>query len=364
MYGHAVDGLAVAGLCSAPFLLTACGGGGGGGGDEEAVPAVVAVDTATARVEMFAVRVETFGEVVARPGRVAELAAPGESRVSAIYVVPGQSVKAGDSLVALDRSVWSADVRRAEAAAEAARQALERATSLVQQGILPRKEEELAAADAASAEAELAAARRVERLAVLRSPIAGVVADMNAVLEANVDPAAMLVRVVDPDALEGLFRLAPEDAALVEPGADVQVTTTSATTDVLARGTVRAVSPALDPATRTVEVRVRLASPARTLRLGEALTGRIAVAVHEGAVVVPVSALVPSVDGEQVFVVDAGGVAHARTVRVGGRSTAEAEIVEGLAGGEIVVTTGAYGLTDGATVRAGGAAARPDPEAP
>lgn len=351
MPGRSGAALFAAALCVLP-LQVACGGGEESG-EEEPVPAVVTVDTATARVGTFAVRVESLGEVVARPGHVAELAAPGESRVSAIFVVPGERVRAGDSLVALDRSVWTADVRRAEAAAEAARQALERARSLVQQGILARKDEEQAAADAASAEAELAAARRMERLAVLRSPIAGVVADMNAVLEANVDLGATLVRVVDPDALEGLFRLAPEDAARVEPGADVEVSSTSNAGEVLAHGTVRAVSPALDPATRTVDVRVRFGAPARILRLGEALTGRIAVATHEGAVVVPVAALVPSSDGEQVFVVDESGTAHARPVKVGGRTASDAEIVEGLEGGEVIVTTGAYGVTDGATVRIG-----------
>ena len=114
------------GLVALTLLVPACGGGEEEG-EEDAVPAVVAVDTATARVQTFDVRVEALGEVIARPGYVAELAAPGPSRVSAIFVGPGSRVAAGDSLVALDRSVWSADTRRAEAGAETARQALERA---------------------------------------------------------------------------------------------------------------------------------------------------------------------------------------------------------------------------------------------
>lgn len=348
-------GLAGVTILTLTLLVTACGRGGGdeGGGDGESVPAVVAVDTATARVGTFSVRVEALGEVVARPGHLAELSAPAESRVRAIYVVPGQQVHAGDSLVALDASVWSADARRAEAAAAAAQQALERARRLVDEGILARKDAEQAAAAAAAAQAELAAARRTERLSVLRSPIAGVVANMNAVLEANVDPSATLVSVVDPSALESLFRLSPDDADRVTPGEDVEVSSTAASSTLLARGTVRAVSPSVDPTTRAVEVRVALVSPERTLRLGESLAGRIAVATHEGAVMVPVPALVPSSEGEQVFVVDSDGVAHARAVTVGGRSTSDAEITDGLDGGEVVVTTGAYGVTDGASVQVG-----------
>jgi len=338
-----------------PVLFAACGDGqaGDAGDSEAAAPAVVTVDTAGAQVRPFTVRVDALGEVVARPGSLAELAAPAPSRVGAIYVVPGQRVRAGDSLVALDRTVFEADARRAEANAETADQALARARRLVDDGILARKDLEQAAAAAAAAQAELASARRVEQLAVLRSPIDGVVSDLSAVLEASADPGTTLVRVVDPSGLEAVLRVSPEEAARVQPGADVEVSATSGSSDVLARGSVRAVSPALDPTSGTVEVRVRLGATSRTLRLGEALTGHIAVTVHDDAVVIPVAALVPAGDGEEVFVVDAQGVAHAREVTVGGRDGAEAEILEGLKGGETVVTQGAYGVTDGATIRVG-----------
>jgi membrane fusion protein (multidrug efflux system) len=67
---------------------------------------------------------------------------------------------------------------------------------------------------------------------------------------------------------------------------------------------------------------------------------------------VPVEALVPQGDGFQVYVVDSAGIAHARLVSVGTRNEARAEITSGLAAGETVVTTGAYGVTDSVKVRA------------
>jgi len=65
---------------------------------------------------------------------------------------------------------------------------------------------------------------------------------------------------------------------------------------------------------------------------------------------VPVEALVPAGEGFQVFVVDSAGIAHARPVGVGGRNESLVEIVTGLAPGETVVTTGAYGVEDGARI--------------
>lgn len=337
------------------FIACASAGGCGRGTTEEAgaAAASVRVDTAVAHADSFAVQVEALGEVVAGPGFVAEMSAPAESRVVAIYVVPGQRVTRGDSLVVLDRSVWAADVRRAEAAAQAAHEESRRVRQLVDEGILPRKEAEQAEVAAAAADADLAAARRIDRLAVVRSPISGVVADVNAVLEGTADSGTLLVRVVDPQGLEGLFRLTPDDAVRVEPGAHAEIARAIDGQRPPLVGTVRAVSPRLDPISRTVAVRVRLASPEGRLLLGEALAGRLTVEVHPQAVVVPLAALVPTRDGTTVFVVDREGIAHERPVTPGARDDQWVEILEGLRPGEAVVTTGAFGVTDGALLRVG-----------
>ena len=108
----------------------------------------------------------------------------------------------------------------------------------------------------------------------------------------------------------------------------------------------------LDSLTRAVAVRVRLRRPERPLRIGESVFGRLVTAVEPHAVIVPVAALVPAAGGEgfQVFIVDSAGVAHGRAVTVRGRTEAVAEITSGLAPGEVVVTSGAYGVADGARI--------------
>ena len=58
----------------------------------------------------------------------------------------------------------------------------------------------------------------------------------------------------------------------------------------------------------------------------------------------------PEGEGFKVFVVDSANVAHAHEVKVGARSDSTAEILEGLEGGERVVTYGAYGVDDSVKV--------------
>ena len=65
-------------------------------------------------------------------------------------------------------------------------------------------------------------------------------------------------------------------------------------------------------------------------------------------------------DSLSVFVVGADSIAHAKTVAVGIRRGGRAEILRGLRPGERVVTSGAFGLSDGMRViPAGPAPANP-----
>jgi RND family efflux transporter MFP subunit len=118
----------------------------------------------------------------------------------------------------------------------------------------------------------------------------------------------------------------------------------------LGQGIVTDVAAAVDSLSRSVAVRARLVRPTRPLRIGESVSAKVVTATHPRAVTVPVAALVPAGDGFQVFVVDSAGVAHVRPVAVGARSEALVEILSGLKAGERVVTTGAYGVEDGARI--------------
>lgn len=325
------------------------------GADAESALAETAVtaQTAVATQQPFATVVRTIGTVAPRPGRYAELAAPGPTRVARIFVAPGDRVAEGDTLIEFERAPFDAAAQSAAAALESAQHGAARAARLVQAGILPQKDADQAAAELAQAQAAAVSARRAQQLATLRAPLAGVVTRMTAVRGASVDASEPLVQVADPAALDVVFNVSPADAAKIRAGDSVAVTAgESAAGDALGSGTVTGVAAAVDSLSRAVAVRARLRHPARPLRIGESLFGRIVTGVSPRAVTVPIAALVPGVEGEgfRVFVVDSALIAHARAVQVGGRNEAAAEIVSGLKAGEVVVTSGAYGVADGARI--------------
>ena len=339
-------GIALAGL-------GACRGGGDQASSERE-PGMVGVGTSVAAAQPFPHVVSATGIVSARPERFAALAAPGPTRVARIFVVAGQRVSKGDSLIEFERAPFDAAAQSAGVRALRVREGRARAVRLVEAGILAQKDSGQAAADLAAAQAAAVTARRAQELATLRAPLSGVVTRMSAVLGASVDANQTVVEVADPTALDLVFNVSPAAAGQIHTGDTVVVSGgEGAGAEALGPGIVTSVAAAVDSASRAVAVRARPTRTTRTLRIGESVVGRIVTGVTPRAVTVPVAALVPEGDGFRVFVVDSAGVAHARAVTIGGRTESLVEILTGVAAGETVITTGAYGVEDGA--RIGGA---------
>ena len=322
--------------------------------DEQASKAarvVTGAQTAMVTEGLFAETIEATALVSGRPGRVAVLSVPSAARIAGVHAVVGQRVAAGAALVELDQVAFRAAAQSADATLIAAEKNLARQQRLADAGITPRRDVELATAELAAARAAAETARRQSDLSVLRSPIAGVVTQVNATLGATADPAQALVQVADGSALDFVFNVMPAQAARIRRGALVRLFEDSrASMAAIAEATIVAVGGAVDSVTRSVIARAELRHANRTLQIGETLTARIAVSERAHALMVPLEALVPNGEGLKVFVVDAHGTAHARPVEVGGRSDRLAEITKGLQAGEWVVTYGAYGMDDSVTV--------------
>jgi membrane fusion protein (multidrug efflux system) len=174
---------------------------------------------------------------------------------------------------------------------------------------------------------------------------------METALGASVDANQTLVEIADPSALDIVLRVTAGDAARIRPGQLVRLSAgESARGESLGTAGVVEVAGAVDSTTRTVSVRVRGRLLSRALRIGETLFGEISLQTRKNVVTVPAQSLVPEGDGFNVFVVDSADIAHVRAVTVGARTDSLVEIVDGLKGGERIVTYGAFGVSDSAKV--------------
>jgi multidrug efflux pump subunit AcrA (membrane-fusion protein) len=110
-------------------------------------------------------------------------------------------------------------------------------------------------------------------------------------------------------------------------------------------GKVTVISPALDPASTTVEVWVQAANPTGRLKPGTSLHVEMIAQTVANALSIPQTAVLTSPSGNtSVIVVDAENKPHKKSVTLGIRDAGNVEVKEGLQSGERVVTVGAFEL--------------------
>jgi RND family efflux transporter MFP subunit len=338
-------------LRGATIILAVATIGCGRASEDDNAPTSVNVRTIVVTAGTFAETIGSIGTVSARPGHIATLSAPLPTRVTQVNASEGAHVAAGAPIIVFEKAVVDEARRSAEAKVTAAQHAYDRARTLSEAGILPRKDVEQASAELAAARSELVSARRTAQLSVLRSPISGTVTRMSATLGASVDANQPLVEIVDPSALDIILGMTPSDAGRIHVGDKVELRSGQSRAGAsLGVGAVRDIAAVVDSATRNVSVRVAVPVAPRPLKVGETVYGDVVVATRPNVITIPVEAIVPDGDKFKVFVVDAKNMVHSTEVTVGSRDESRAEIKAGLSAGSRIVTYGAYGLEDGATV--------------
>lgn len=188
---------------------------------------------------------------------------------------------------------------------------------------------------------------------VLHAPIDGIVTQRDGVLGQGVEPGKPIVTIVDdsemliegelPESVIGEFGGAiGAEVRIRRPGSPVEDAP-------IATGQVKGMSPTVDPIKRTAHLLISVANPSGENMLREGMFVSLAVARAGGddsgrTVVVPVGALVS--DGALQFVFVKDGDAYVkRDVIPGSRDDRVVEVKEGLTPGDVVVTHGAYLLT-------------------
>ncbi|MEM9886041.1 MAG: efflux RND transporter periplasmic adaptor subunit [Bacteroidota bacterium] len=112
---------------------------------------------------------------------------------------------------------------------------------------------------------------------------------------------------------------------------------------------VYAIGAEISPATRTFKVRATANNRAGLLKPGQFAKVNLVTGTNNKAILVPTDAVVPVLEGKQVFVAR-NGRAIASKVATGNRMADEIEILDGLMAGDTIITTGLLSLSDGALI--------------
>lgn len=177
------------------------------------------------------------------------------------------------------------------------------------------------------------------------SPVDGFVGRRNLDQGAFAGANTAILSVVDISTVRMVSNLVEKDFKRVTPGVEALVEVDAFPGEQFA-GVVSRVAPVFDAATRTASMEIEVPNPGYRLKPGMYARVRLTVDRRPDALTVPRNAVVDSEGRRGVFLID-GQTAKFQPVTTGLQDNERIEILEGLAEGMRVITTGALALRAG-----------------
>lgn len=313
----------------------------------------------------FRVHREFPATVQPNENELAEVTTLIRGRVVQVHVDFGQDVQKGTLLALLhstDLGLAEAAYLKAGAKLHEAELVYERARDLHQHKAVSLAEFQKREAEWRTARAEGREARnRLELLGVqeqeiqrldreqtiradvpLRAPFAGRVIMRNITRGEVVETAQKLFTVADLSDVWVVGNVPEKDVQFVHHDQSVEVRVLAYPQEVFP-GKITYIGDVLDPATRTMRLRVTVPNPQRRLKPEMFATVRV-YAPPKSLLTVPLAAVQSGPAGKMVFVQRGQEQFEVRTVKLGEESGEVVAILDGLREGELVVTKGAFVL--------------------
>ncbi|HEX3728600.1 MAG TPA: efflux RND transporter periplasmic adaptor subunit [Opitutaceae bacterium] len=356
-------------LAALALALAGCGHRQPAAAAAPASPGVVVV-AADAVVRTVPITIDSVGHLdAAATVKVVPLV---NARIDALPVADGADVKAGEVLIRFDDRAYAAQLARmrtardAQAAQVAALQSrAERSKDLVSGDFLSAQDVQEAQASLAQAQASLAAADAGVAQATIdfencapKAPFDGRIgllksgAVVGNFVAAGGDPLLELrsldklkVEFTVPGASIGTL----QEMAAAGQTPQVMVSQHGDTAHGLA-GAVAAYDNAIDPSSRSLQVRALVDNPGRRFWPGQFVDVQMIVGTAENAVLIPPQAVNTGPNGPYVYVVD-GGKAAIRPVTLGAETGGLVVVKTGVQAGQKVILSGQLGLQDGSPVK-------------
>ena len=279
-------------------------------------------------------------------------------KVVSIAFNAGTMVHAGDLLVKQDTSTEEAQLRAAEAEAALAKINLERRRELLEKKIVSKSEYDNAETQYKQTMAQADNIRTIIAKKTIRAPFAGRLGirlvNLGQVL--NEGQAIVSLQSLDPIFVD--FLLPQQELSRIRPGLTVRVTT-DALLDQVIEGTITAINPQVDTATRNIRIQATVTNPQEHLRPGMFVKVAVVLPTPNEVLTIPATAVLYAPYSDSVFVVEEKKneesgrpvkVMRQQFARLGEKRGDFVSVVSGLKEGEIVVSTGVFKYRNGQEV--------------
>jgi membrane fusion protein (multidrug efflux system) len=319
------------------------------------------VSAAVVRQEKWQNTLTAIGSVSAVQG--VNVATEIAGTVKEIAFESGAIVKQGDLLLRLDTSTEEAQLSAVKAQLELARLNLERARTLTSGNTMSQADLDAAEATMKQFQGNANAITTTIEKKTIRAPFAGQLGIRQVNLGQYLEPGKTIVPLQSLSPVYMDFSLPQQELARLKPGMPVRVTTDA----YLARqfdGTLTAINPGLDQATRSISLQATLQNTDQALRPGMFARVEVLLPEDQNVLVIPATALLSAPYGDSVYVIgpkmekDSSGKAtpgsglavRQQFVRTGQAKGDFLTVLSGLKAGDRIVSAGVFKLRNGMAV--------------
>jgi membrane fusion protein (multidrug efflux system) len=266
-----------------------------------------------------------------------------------LAVEEGDRVEKGQILAKLDDSQPRLTEIQARVNRDKLAASLKRAEQMLNDELLSKEQYEDTRYRFEAAKAEWGMAKIRLEDTTITAPISGTIAQKNIQVGMNITPSINIFRIVDFDSLIATVFVPELDMGNLRIGQEVIVTT-----DALAnkefKGSIKRISPVVDPASGTVKVMVDLSRNSTELVPGVFIRTKIVVDTRENTLILPRRALIKEEERSRVFVIT-DDAANDVELGIGYSDGDRVEVLSGLESGDLIVVDGQSRLKDGTLVR-------------
>lgn len=278
------------------------------------------------------------------------------------YFDEGKVLKKGELMAEINDTDFRLDLGRADAGFKQARATLEntkyeygRKASLFKEDLVTKQQFDdvstrliIAENDMNKAKATLDLARERLNKTRIKSPVNGAVKAKKIATGDFARASVPIASVIIVDPLKLVFSITEKDVSRIRKGQEV-VFTVDAYRDREFSGSVSTIYPGLEDASRTLTVEALVPNKSSELKSGFFAKVKIYTEKEKEAVLIPTTAVVYDESRSKVFTYE-NGIARERQVKLGASYGDFIEIVDGLSGGEKLITVGQNNLADGVKV--------------
>lgn len=305
------------------------------------------VQTSAVKESTVPLEVHAIGSVAA--SRNVEVSPEMPGHVVKILFQDGALVKEGQLLVQLNDAAYKTKLQVAKARLVLSEGKFSRMQQLAKKGFVSQQTIDEVEADLKEKRADAKESEVMVNRMSLEAPFGGVVGKSKVNAGDYVNVGQSLVTITDIEHLRIEFSVPEKYLADLKIGEEVKVTTSSYPGKIFL-GKLAYIAPTISADNRSISLYADILNPDHTLKPGMFVDVMQSLGTKEHAMMVPARALVPVLEGQQIYKVVSGKVV-ATNVTVGARVGDNVQIEQGVSPGDAIITDGQLKVKNGMPVK-------------